>query len=307
MEKLNKEKILSKLNDMIINEDNKLLEYILENENVIFSDKEITKFLEKLSSNKDYQQYYTIAGSGGSKIIKPNITSIAFLYIASLGIPIIKTGSKAITGINGSTDLFKKLNLLNVDIKNEKYSFAYYEGYDVSLWKKYKNLLSINNSFKEYFNNNIFHDFELKSKITFQLNERNSLIYSKKKMLRAPKELFVIYNYNEELEIDEIIGGDIIVNKDKKIYIKNNQEIEKITTKEEVEKINSDLIFGNTKVNSFWFNTLKNEVSLFLYLNKFVSNIFEGENIFQDAYKERTVKKMLDYCTRKGGDFNEMD
>lgn len=307
--KKNKE-ILFELQRKIRNNDPDVLALILNYKDVQFSEDEIITFLEKMSSKKKYNEYYTISGSGGSRIIKPNITSIAFLYIASLGIPIVKTGSEAVTGIFGSTDFFRSMDLCNVEINNEKYHFAYYDGYSVSQWKKHKNLLSVNKAFKDYFQLNYFNDFKVKSKMSIQLDKQSAQDYLKKKIQRKSGKLFVVCNDNKDLIIDEVIGGKTIINDKIEYEFKNTGKYKRILNVSDVEKINNDLVFGNKSVDLFWYNTLKFEVSLFLYINRLVPSIFKGQEVFENAFKDKKVKLMLEECTNvlgTGGDINEVE
>lgn len=287
--------VLDNLKKMIVGNDKSVLSFMFDIKDCELSIDEISFFLESLSSKLDYSDYYTISGSGGSRMYKPNITSIAFLYIASMGIKIVKTGSKSVTGYSGSTDLFDKINLLNIDINNDKYHFAYYDGYCVSLWKKYKNLLSINKSFKDFFDLYVFHDFKWKSKFSIQLNKTSANNYLNKFSYRRPDDLYVVYSTNNFPNIDEIICGDVYVN-DFKVYsageIINDCVLNNV---DDINRLNIDLIRGINSSN-YWYNSLMLEVAVFLFVNKLVCSIEEGKRKFEELFNDKSVVRMFSYC-----------
>lgn len=270
---------------------NKIQEIVENNINTFISNKEITTFLENsrnVPSNK-YSQYYCITGSGGSKLKKPNITSIAFLYIASMGIPIVKTGSRAMTGTYGSTDLFEELNLCNREIDNKKYKFAYFDVFDTIRWLKYKKELSKNECFNKYFCNTEIHEFKVKSKMTIQIDERKYEDFLNLKNINKPNELFVIYSSYKNKVIDEIMPGKITINNDVFFSFEENYEFYEV---ENIKKIDYDLIKGK-KVNDFWYETLKLTIAIFLLVNNFTTSIKDGCKLFEEKYKNKSVIKML--------------
>lgn len=293
-------KILEELKKKIDGNSDDILEYIINNSSEKFTEAEIEEFLDSVSDEEKFTSYYTISGAGGSGIIKPNITSIAFLYLASMNIPMIKIGSRKRKSLNGSTDFFSKLGLLNFNINDKKYRFCCLDGYSVSRWKKYKELLSINESFNHYFMNNEYQDYTLKSKISIQLNKKTSEIYLSKKIGRKPEKLYVIYN-ESNIIIDEIIGGKIYVNGSVYINKEQNENYFELHKIEDINKINNSLLLGKEDTNSFWYNVLKNEVAIFLYLNKFYDSYQRCESIFDKIYSEKYVEKMLKYCNRDLG------
>lgn len=270
---------------------NKIQELIGNNSNTFISNKEITTFLEncrKVSSNR-YSQYYCITGSGGSKVKKPNITSIAFLYIASMGIPIIKTGSRAMTGTYGSSDLFEELNLCNREISSKKYKLAYFDVFDTIKWLNYKKELSKNEYFNKYFCNTEIHEFKVKSKMTMQIDEGKYEDFLNLRNINKPDKLFVVYSSYKNKILDEVMPGKIKINNDLFFSFEENLEFYEI---ENIRKIDYDFIEGK-KVSDFWYETLKLTIAIFLLVNNFTTSINEGCSLFEEKFKNKSVIKML--------------
>lgn len=270
--------ILKKDINTIIDIINDLMKYKLTNTEIIY-------ILEKTTIKVKSDYYYTLSGSGGSGISKPNITSIASLYLSAMGIPIIKIGSHKKTSLNGSTDFFKYYKL---DKCRTKF-FNYYDVDEIFPWMGLSNLLSIHQDFYNFFCNNVYHGFKAKNKITLVSDPLKYDSYIKKNHYLKSDNHYICYSkVNKYFSIDEFTSGRIYVNG--QIFLKTStiKKIPEISFNNLVN-INKDLLEGNLN-HGFWYESLKYTIGCSLYLFKFKNTLNEAYETFEKYYRQGLMK-----------------
>jgi|GEM_PF-5303108 len=277
---------LVKLKYALLNNSSKeVINEIVKIKDVFLHNDEITNFFEELAPKDiDYSNYYTLTGSGGSNIIKPNITSITALYLSVLDIPILKIGSRKRTGCFGSTDFF---NLLDCSKLNK---FSYIDS-DLMLPQLfYRNILSLNNSFKNYYEKNVDHIVSTKGKMVGISNQNRSNLYLNKNHIHKPRKLIVFYSKNKDITIDEIIPGSVYINDIKyaDIPFENLSSI----SKNDINLLNYQLLCGTCK-NTFWLNSLRYSFAIFLYEFNFETSLDSSINTFNKIYYSKKIKSIL--------------
>ena len=162
---MNGSQLLSEAHSLILmNEKERLLQLLKSNSSLQIDECEFERFIHSfLDSYKGIDNCININGSGGSKIPKLNLSSIACIYTAAItNMKVVKTGSIANTSLVGSSDLFDKLGLLHAHNKLkglDMFNFAYYDFLQITAWKRYRDILTLNDSLKHYINNGVFFDY----------------------------------------------------------------------------------------------------------------------------------------------------
>lgn len=230
----------------------KALEIISYYKNNFFSEKDISKIFYKECIKNDYLKKIIISGSGGSKIIKPNITTILCSHLSKIlcnkKYIIIKTGSKKYTGCKGSSDFIK-------DIKN--LNFLYF---DQSVFNKSIQILRFNKYIDLYCKENYFSQYYYDKKIIFSKDFRE--IRNKKFM---HNDIKIFKGGLNNVGFDEITPEYY-----ESLYIKNNS-IEKhriifktrlydykVINAKKIEILNNLLLKG--EINNYWGNILIAEI-----------------------------------------------
>ena len=236
-----------------------------------------------------------INGSGGTKFAKPNLSSLTALYLGlSTNKTIIKTGSRAVTGLCGSTDFFYETGLMNEQNREyifDKYGFAYYDYLEVSPWKRYKELLRNNSFLKELFQQIVFFDYTTS---VYFLGIGDPRFHDSLKKLclenKPEKGLVTFYSVIKQKYIDELLPGKIYINN--KLYMDIKEE--KCSCKmnrQQVLKINRNLLYGNEE--GYWKLCLKLSYCIIAIQIGITDELGEAEEMFEKAYQNKIVAKIL--------------
>lgn len=252
---------LRNLKEAILNDDeNGLICILEESKKECVSEKEWIKFVESFTEDKNiyFKDAININGMGGTRICKPNISSIAAIYIALMSdYKVIKTGSKAYSGCWGSSDFFSEYGLLEcknkVDIIN-KYNFAYFDYLELSPWKKYKNLLMTNDSIKTMLDNFVCLDYKA-NKHFFGLSSINYFdTIRNKRIINKPNELNTFFTITTVGIIDEIVCGDVFINNIPQC-IGYSSDYQILSNINDIKCINLGLLTGKCEYE-YWKNSL---------------------------------------------------
>lgn len=209
-----------------------------------------------LFHNNDYYDKCELlfTGTGGSGIAKPNYTSITSFYFAAMGYDVIKLGSRKNKGISGSTDFFEYIGSSNFLFKTGKLRYS-----DINscfFWYKYRNLLSINNSFNEYFNKHILNPVEATLKVAFVRNEPYLGWYNNQEQFLKPSKLISITSMCNNKNIDDAGSGVVYVNG--KVFRDLGNATINIVSSEKVMEENLRLLKGdkNSDYSEFLINNM---------------------------------------------------
>lgn len=284
---MNKLDMLDSIKEFIQqNKPSELFDAVLSLKNIQLTCSEITKLLKELSPNIPAYKYYLLSGSGGSGIYKPNITSIASIYLSVMGIPIIKVGSKKMSGLWGSSDFFKDFSFDDVN-----QNLIVFDVNDFSPWVKFTNILNIHPDFKNYFEAYYYNVFCAKGKLVGISDVARSNIYLKKQQINQPKQLFVCYTETSQGTLDELAPGKIFINNN--LFIETETVMFEHINLNQLKLLNFKLLSATCEKN-FWYFCLEYTVSVFLFKFGFVSSFSEGKLIFQEAYKNKIVLDTMD-------------
>ena len=144
------------------------MDLALEEKNTNFEQEELKIFFSNL--NIESYPVYSVSGSGGSKIKKPNLTSILAFHLSEYykykkrKVLIYKTGSRKITSLQGSTDFIEKFHISN---------FIYN---DDTVFNKTVQCLRFNNVINDFFEEYYVCSKKINKKIVF-LNLINHLTH----------------------------------------------------------------------------------------------------------------------------------
>lgn len=289
---------LDDLVDLIDNGKDDLIDSIIENNLESYIELEDVIAFSRVSGapmKKNLRGAININGSGGSGYIKPNLSSIAALYLGlTTDHVIVKTGSSSFSGIYGSTEFFMELGFLDAykrDYILGKYGFAYYDYLEVSPWKKYKQKLRKNKSLDDIFWKVVFLDYKASY---YFLGISNPKYYEGMRKLQienSPGKLVAFYSVINNTIVDELLDSDIYINN--KLYMKGKGKCESIGRGEieRLKRINKELIMGiNT---GFWRESLKITYSVIACRVGIVTNIDEGKEMFEKCYSDKIVMKVL--------------
>lgn len=278
-------------------QDKKLIQLITENKNEIVLNSDFYDFVNSFNvkAKQKIKGSINVHGMGGGGIPKINLTSIACVYLSTiLDEPIVKTGSRKNTSLMGSTDFFEMLGIHNVAFKEqllEEKGFAYYDYLELSPWKRYKEILSINNSIKKILNTVHFFDYEIGVLGLGVSSNKEYYKFSEKKKYCAPKESFTFYTITEGKQIDELVLGDSFL--DGKLIMSEYLPFPRIRDKYEVYNIGYKLIEGN-KEELYWYKALERTVATFAYKLGGACSYEEGCVLFEKSFKDRLAKKKIE-------------
>lgn len=282
------------------NETGRLVELIGRTPMLGIDEKEIVDFLRTFGEHnkKNAEGAININGSGGTGFYKPNISSIAAMYISQgVSTPVIKTGSGAYSGIYGSSDFFRDLGLLDDSKRSQMlnhYGFAYYDYLEMSPWKRYKKILFEQKDFKNVFEKTVFFDYKASTYFLGISNARYHWSLNNNVNLdNEPDELFTYYSKVENSVIDEVYpGGTLYVNgEDFQVDNYGFGKVPIIKSIQDITKINTLLLMGEEI--GFWKESLANTCALAFFSLKIVNSFEEGKELFEQLYKDCVVKKML--------------
>lgn len=273
-----------------------LSKLVEENKSLRLDEHDFENFIVLFSSAMNFPEIgcVNINGSGGSGVPKINITSIACVYIAAIaGVKVVKTGSVSNTSLAGSTDFFERLGLLHATVKDkglEKYNFAYYDYLQISAWKRYREILTLNQSLNDYICGGVFFDYPAS---TYCMGIALDCYYDKLrdcKTYNAPTKLITFYTDTKYGVVDEITQGDIYVNGNHRMTLDGDMYMPH--DKEEVLKEDIKLIYGlsdnKRSVDTIRFTTA-------LLLDELIGcGIEKGISLFNTAYSNGVAGKLVD-------------
>mgnify|MGYP004595523815 FL=1 len=252
----------------------KLKDVIRNSSAIGIEDDVIVVFLKKFGNDNKLlaEGAININGSGGSGYYKPNISSIAGMYISQLtDVPVVKTGSVAYSGIYGSSNFFRDIGLLNPQKRRqmfEKYGFAYYDYLEMSPWKKYKKILFEHPDFKRVFDKTVFFDYKASTYFLGITNRRyhwglNDYLDVDNK----PDDLVTYCTETERGIIDEAFPKGIIYLNDKQFQVcKTDYIMPLLKDVQSIKRVNEALLCGEE--GGFWKEALVNTCALaFVSLN----------------------------------------
>lgn len=272
-----------------------LSQLVEENMSLQFDENDFEKFISLFSSaRKELSGCVNINGSGGSRIPKLNISSIASIYVAAItGIKVVKTGSVSRTSLAGSTELFDRLGLLHSNMKNkglELYNFAYYDFLQISSWKRYREILMLNQSLKDFINNGVFFDYPASTYCMGIAIDHYYDIMQACKSYSPPSKLITFYTNTKYGVVDEIIQGDVYVNGCYRLTL--DGEIFLPHHKEEVIEEDIRLIYGRSD-NENCIDSVRYTTALLI--NELCGcSVDEGVSLFNVAYSKGAAGRLVD-------------
>ena len=293
---MNGSQLLSEAHSLILmNEKERLLQLLKSNSSLQIDECEFERFIHSfLDSYKGIDNCININGSGGSKIPKLNLSSIACIYTAAItNMKVVKTGSIANTSLVGSSDLFDKLGLLHAHNKLkglDMFNFAYYDFLQITAWKRYRDILTLNDSLKHYINNGVFFDYSASTYIMGVALSHYYDVLSKNKQYNPPRKLVTYYTKTELGIIDEITQGDVFLDGDYIFTIDG----ELYMPRDKKEAIDEDvrLIYGLSN-NKSSIDSTRFTTALILHVLCNCS-LDEGVKLFNNAYKKRVAGLLVD-------------
>lgn len=276
-------------------EDNRILQLIEENKKTSISIDDIIAFSRESGCLIKEQLHgsVNINGSGGSGIIKPNLSSVTAMYVACVSdVRVVKTGSCAYTGKWGSTDFFRELGLLNSENRKrvlEKYGFAYYDYLEVSPWKRYKKAMYSNTDLNALFWKVVFFDYPASTYFLGISVPRYHASLNQLWLENRPENLITFYTATTDRVIDEITPGKVFLQTEKFIDIPGNIPV--LSNSNELRSINYKLINGEEE--GVWKDCVSECCSIVLLKLHVTSSLEEGKELFDKAWKDRMLLKML--------------
>lgn len=244
------EKLLTAILDLTKNNNyDKALDLIMENYNLITTT-DLADYFSK------FDNIYLLSGSGGSGICKPNLTTILAIHVNNIAkanfsthpINIVKTGSRKVTSLSGSTDFISKLNSV---------PFNYI---DETNFNKAMNILKIIPCVRYYCENNLISSVLYRKRIIFSCKANDNIKNTISNSITKNKDIVVITSELNQLAFDEVNPEKYTVisaNSTTQKTFKSNYEFICIN-KSNIDYYNEMLLFGN--FNNFWGNCLKYEL-----------------------------------------------
>lgn len=236
-----------------------------------------------------------INGAGGSHIPKPNITSIAAMYLAAItGLRVVKTGSGAYSGLWGSSDFFRELGMLDPEKRNnclQRYGFAYYDYLEISAWKEYKPIMLKNRALSRVFWEIVFFDYEADMYFLGISNPFSHTALAERLTLEnRPRRMITYYTKTEQGCLDEAAPGQLFVD-NRLFYQTDSGAVPPLQDLRELRTINRRLLAGQE--TGYWKECLKITCALCLLQLGRVSCMEEGMQSFERAYREKALKPLL--------------
>lgn len=280
---MNEKEFLKKVQLFISQNDvTSLWDIINGNPNLELLNSQIEDLLFSLCPTQNSYADIHLTGQGGSKILKPNLTTLTAYYLGLCGFSVVKTGSTKHTSVSGSSDfVFKTADEYPYHWNCSK--LKYYDIDYCSPWIKYRSILEQNSSFENFFAKNIFNECKTKLKFVGVLGPDALKIRKSKHIINPPDKEFAFFTEANGCYLDEIIPGSIYF--DGELITKTTFSKYPNLTKSDVDIINEKLFLGLDNT-SFWYNCLKLSVSHIIYFSSCKkTNLEVAENIFLDAYK----------------------
>ena len=252
-----------------------IYDLLLRNKTTHLTEDDIYSFLKANSRTIPIPQAYTVCGSGGSMIPKPNISSLACLYLSCCHLPILKIGSHKQTSLFGSSDFFDCYELTNKYINNDNIQFAYYDVESVKPWFKYRHLLPMNKSFRVFFEKHVFNEIDYLGKFVGCLGSSKRSEYVKKDSGIPKGRIHMYYSFINGSVIDEIVGNECYVD-GSRIHLQHAGSYLPLN-KKDIINVN-DALFNGYHEKSIWYHSLRDTVSIAL-------TFFKEESLL-NAYRE---------------------
>jgi len=168
----------------------------------------------KLFKSKKFKDILQITGTGGDTLKTINVSTLSAMVMASMGFQVIKTGSKAYTGLMGASDFFlkfiKEFNLDKCLISNPDQAlkrFNFYFAYVPKYYPWIKKINKMRNIFGKEIFNKIFDEMHRN-----EMNSQIKIIGTSSKKVKTNLKHFMRYGYKKLL----IIHG---LTQDNKMYL----------------------------------------------------------------------------------------
>ncbi len=292
---------IQKIYDFIMKEqDIALFDFMLSSQNIELSTNDLQGFIDLFNP---YHEFISepieigLSGSGGSGLKKPNIGTIASMYLAQVpGVTVAKVGSKRRTSLMGSTDFLSELGYhANVDKVDffRKWRFLAADVDECAKWRRYEHILRLNNSFNYLLDTYLINEFSYKTKFTGTIFLDKALEVSSMKTIHNVNDWYIYGGLIGENNIDELVcGKNIVIHNNRAVEYLFDQKNYKYNADIDVYKLNSALIRGEC-ADDFWLCSLENTFSLSLYLSGRVDSRQEATDIFKNLYYNKALKDML--------------
>lgn len=279
-------------------DENKIVSYIEKHKSFVFADEEAYEMIDYFSCNikNNLRHCINLCGTGGSGIVKPNITSISSLYLAYINSnTFVKTGSIANSGKFGSSDFFNQIGIINYTNKMkiiEEFGWGYFDYLELSPWKQYKPILKLNDCFRDFFDRHIIYDYSSKHLILGISNPIYHKAIDNHIQHYKPQKIHTYYTETSVGIIDEFAPGNIYV--DGQLIRKTRScEFNYINDINEIKQINLDLINGCCN-RKFWKESLLLTITMVQCILN--DDYFSFDDYYRNAkkvYEEKKVKKHI--------------
>ncbi len=237
-----------------------------------------------------------ICGSGASGIAKPNISSVASIYLAAIsGIDIVKSGSRAHTGIFGSSDFFEAIGILGYtnpfDILN-KYHWGYFDHWELSPWKQYKDVFRINTSLAMLFASSFFFDYA--PRIQFLGISNPTLLQQIQNCIcfNLPPQIHTVYTVTSLGYLDEAADGEVFYDGVQIMHSCGNKCVAEKNA-QEILKRDLELLYGECP-NDFWRISLLRTLALILQQIGFTATLKDGMRVARQAYQDKSAARFIE-------------
>lgn len=285
--------------DLVGKKDPYALKLLIEkNRDTHFQAEDTILFSRRFASERklELKGSININGSGGSHIRKPNLSSIAAMYLATITKRnVVKTGSVASTGIYGSSDFFHQLGLTSREQQErclKKYHFAYIDFLELSPWKQYKPILRINSDLDRIFYQIVYFDYPASeyflgiSKPYFHDSLANKLTIE-----NAPEKLITYYTETPNGIVDKMMPGKLYTDGQFLCQVGPANVVPEIVSREEIYRINRALLHG--EYQEYWTDALTLNCSFMLWKLGFASTMNEGAELCRKAFQDRALDPLL--------------
>ena len=289
---------LEKVREAILKKDRALVEQLTaQYADTEVTPQEIVEFSRSFGTQlkAELRVSININGAGGSHIPKPNITSIAAMYLAAItGMRVVKTGSGSYSGLWGSSDFFRELGMLNEEKRHaclQQYGFAYYDYLEISAWKEYKPIMLKNRSLSRVFWEIVFFEYEADTYFLGISNPFSHTALSERLTLEnRPRRMITYYTQTKQGCLDEAAPGQLFVD-NQLFYQTSSCSVPSLRNLRDLKEINRRLLIGQE--TGYWKECLKITCALCLLQLGRVSCIEEGMQHFERAYREKALRPLL--------------
>lgn len=262
--------------------DEQVFDLSIRSQNKLYPQDVIKEFLDSLSIG-GLSCDLSVAGSGGSKVGKPNYSSLTCLYFAAAGYRSIKIGSHRRTGLFGSSDFFDLLGTNEFCFLTGG-TMQYYNVNKAMLWHRYQNLLSLNHAFKDFFDSTIYNPVKYKVKVVGLLGVEKMQEYLSLTQRVRPDRLYTITSCIGNVVLDEATAGDVYVDGAK--YCNWNSPLVELADEGAVREMDIGLLLGSE--NSIFSRYLIQNMAVILSLVEHI-DIEQAMSICRGWYHSQIV------------------